>query len=345
MPRSVALLSPVPLASPVGNAVTVTRIARGLRISGLDVRVWDAEATDAALLADAGRSRPQIVHAFHARRSGPRGRALAGASGAALVVTLTGTDVSDDLASPARWPAVRDVLRAAAAVTVFHESVASVVRAALPELEPRLSVVPQSVALEAPSSGGTTAAVSGDPCILFPAGIRPVKRPRLPLGPLDALARQRPDTRLWYVGPALDRQELERLLQALEGRPWARYLGAVPHPAMPALLGEADIVLNCSASEGGMANAVLEALALGRAVLAADIPGNRSLVEDGVTGLLFGSGGELADHAGRLAADPALRRRLGEAGRCLVASRFTPAVETAGYLGVYAQAIGERQPA
>ena len=91
-----------------------------------------------------------------------------------------------------------------------------------------------------------------------------------------------------------------------------------------------------------MANAVLEALALGRAVLAADIPGNRSLVEDDVTGFLFASDAELAEKAGWLANDPELRRRLGEAGRRLVATRFTPAVETGGYLAVYRRVAADR---
>ena len=109
---------------------------------------------------------------------------------------------------------------------------------------------------------------------------------------------------------------------------------------MPALLAAADIVLNCSRSEGGMANSVIEALSLGRAVLAADIPGNRSLIEEGITGLLFGSERELAEQAGRLAADPALRRRLGEAGRRLVESRLAPARETEGHLEAYARAAG-----
>ena len=108
----------------------------------------------------------------------------------------------------------------------------------------------------------------------------------------------------------------------------------------PALLEAADIVLNCSLSEGGMANAVLEAFAFGRAVLASDVPGNRSLVEDGVTGLLFHSETELERGVERLATDPALRRRLGDAGRWLVESRFPPARETEGYLEVYARVTG-----
>ena len=109
---------------------------------------------------------------------------------------------------------------------------------------------------------------------------------------------------------------------------------------MPALLAAADIVLNCSRSEGGMANAVIEALALGRAVLAADIPGNRSLIEDGVTGLLFGSE---EGWPRRRNAWPTTRpcgaaweRRAAR----LVAARLGPAREIDGYLDVYAESAG-----
>jgi glycosyltransferase involved in cell wall biosynthesis len=103
---------------------------------------------------------------------------------------------------------------------------------------------------------------------------------------------------------------------------------------MPALFKDADIVLNCSLSEGGMANSVLEALACGRAVLASDIEGNRSVIEDGVTGLLFSGPGYFADKAARLLEDPALRQRLGEAGRAR-ASRFGLQAEIERYLKLY----------
>jgi glycosyltransferase involved in cell wall biosynthesis len=338
MSHRVALLAPVPLGSPRGNAVTVARIALGLATRDVDVRVWDAGAD--GLLEEATRTVPAVVHAFHAYRAGPLGQMLARACHAPLVVTLTGTDVSADLIHPVHGPAVRGVLLGAAAVTAFHDSIVSEVVAALPALAGRVTVVPQSVRLMPPKPGEPAPPVGGDPCIVFPAGIRPVKRPCLPLLALDGLLRQHPGTRLWYAGPALDPEETRRLRQQLARRPWARYLGAVPHHGMPALLTVADIVLNCSISEGGMANAVLEALALGRAVLASDIPGNRSLVEDGVTGLLFGSEAELADKARRLAGDGGLRRRLGEAGQRLVELRFTPTAETEGYLAVYARVAG-----
>ena len=73
----------------------------------------------------------------------------------------------------------------------------------------------------------------------------------------------------------------EALLRGLSSLPWARHIGTVPHAQMASLLSQSDVVLNCSVSEGGMANSVLEALMAGRAVLASDIEGNRSLVDDG----------------------------------------------------------------
>src|SRR5439155_1448476 len=146
------------------------------------------------------------------------------------------------------------------------------------------------------------------PRLLFPAGIRPIKNPRFPLPPLDAVARSHPGLELSYVGPILDPREGEALLAALRTRVWARYLGARPHHEMRALIADADVILNCSVSEGGMANSVLEALALGRAVLASNIEGNRSLVYDGVTGFLFGTPEEIADITRRALAHAALSR-------------------------------------
>jgi len=336
----VDLVTPVASDSPSGNAVTVRRISHGLRARGLDVCVRTADAKGFA--EDRSRRKPDVVHAFHAYRAGPLGRSWAESCRVPLVITLTGTDVSSDLRDPHRGPAVRETLRGAAAITMFHHSVASEIVAALPALAPRLAVVPQSVHFPAAGPGETAPVIRGEPCLLFPAGIRPVKRPLLPLAPLDGLLRQHPRLRLWYAGPGLDPEETRRLKQELAGRPWARYLGPVPHATMPSLLAAADIVLNCSLSEGGMANAVLEALALGRSVLASDVPGNRSVVEDDVTGLLFGPGAELADKARRLADDPALRTRLGDAGHRLVESKYTSAIETDGYLDVYARVTGER---
>src|SRR2546426_8317232 len=118
-----------------------------------------------------------------------------------------------------------------------------------------------------------------------------------------------------------------------------RWIGTVPHAEMGGLLALGDVVLNCSISEGGMANSVLEALALGRAVLASDIEGNRSLIEDGVTGYRFRDEAEFERRANLLASDAALRARLGAAGRELVERRYPVAREIDGYLDVYRRLV------
>lgn len=343
MPGRVALLTPFAPPSVRGNAVTVARVARGLRARGVELRVWDLSVTpEAAVEAEVEAYRPALVHAFHAWRVGPLALRLARRAELPLVVTLTGTDANLDLFDPERAPAVRRVLESAARLTVFHASIAERVAGALPDLRARIVVVPQAVSLARGERFDLSARwplPPGRVLFVFPAGLREVKRPRLPLGPLDRVVARRPEVRLLYAGPILDPDEGDALLRALAARPWARHVGAVPHAQMASLLEQADVVLNCSRSEGGMANSILESLALGRAVLASDVEGNHSLVEDGVTGLLFRDEAELAANAERLAADPALRARLGAAGRALVLARYPEAREIDGYLDVYRRLV------
>jgi len=321
--------------------VTVERVARGLRSRGIDLRVWDLSvAPDALVEQQVAEFRPTLIHAFHAFRTGPVALRLARRAEVPFLVTITGTDANHDLFDPERAAIVRRVLEGAASITVFHESMAARIAQALPDLGGRVSVVPQSVSFVGADGGALVGAPDGAVAgrrLLFPAGIRMVKNPRFPLAPLDRIAPRYPGLELVYVGPILDPQEGESLFEALRGRPWARYMGTRPHHRMGALFKAADVVLNCSISEGGMANSVLEALALGRAVLASNIEGNRSLVEDDVTGLLFDTPEQFALKADRLLADAALRRRLGEAGREHVTARYSPARELDGYLAVYAR--------
>jgi glycosyltransferase involved in cell wall biosynthesis len=338
MPR-LAILAPFGPPAVGGNVVTVERVARGLRERGQPLRVWDLSALpETAVVEEVEAYRPALVHAFHARRTGPLALRLARRMEVPVVVTLTGTDANHDLLDPERAPLVRHVLEAATAITAFHVSIVEHVAAVLPDTRTRFVVVPQAVRFAGQASFdlATRWRLPADRVLfLWPGGIRPVKAPRAPLAPLDRLATVDPRVRLAYAGPVLDAAEGDALERALAGRPWARHLGAVAHTEMASLLGQADVVLNCSLSEGGMANAVLEALALGRAVLTSDIPGNRALVEEDVTGLLYRDADELGAKAERLARDPALRARLGRAGRALVEREFSIEGEVDGYRALY----------
>lgn len=312
---------------------------RGLAERGVPARVWDLSATaDPDVLAGVVADGACLVHAFHALHSGPLAREAAGRLAVPYVVTLTGTDVNHDLGAPDHAATVTRVLTGAAAITVFHRSIASRLARVLPDLAARVIEVPQAVrfaATEPLDLDGYWALPSDRVLVLFSGGIREVKAPRLILRGLEPVAARHPRIRLAYAGPILEPAEGDALLDALRTRPWARYLGVVPHDRMASLLTQADVVVNSSVSEGGMANAVLEALALGRAVLASDIEGNRSLVEHEATGLLFRTVEELAAQAERLVVDADLRARLGAAGRRRVEQEYPPHREANAYVALY----------
>src|SRR5947208_3171096 len=339
MAARVAILAPFTPPSVRGNAVTVARIARGLSERGVALRVWDLSVREeAAVAAEVEAYRPALVHAFHAHRTGRLALALARRLEVPLVVTFTGTDANHDLFDAERAPVVRRILEGAACLTVFHASIGERVAAVLPDLRARLVVVPQSVGLGTGEPFDLRSRWPLPPGIVsfvLPAGIRPVKNPMLPLAPLGRLATRFPEIRLIYAGPLLDPDSGEALLRGLSSLPWARHIGTVPHAQMASLLSQSDVVLNCSLSEGGMANSVLEALAAGRAVLASDIEGNRSLVDHGVTGFLFRDEADFALRAAQLVSDPELRARLGLAGRELVAQQYPLSREIDGYRDVY----------
>jgi len=339
MPLRVAILTPFGPPALRGNAVTVARVAQGLAERGVEVRLWDLSAVDLATVdSEIQAFRPALIHAFHAYGAGPLALRLAHRVEVPLVVTLTGTDANHDLLDPEHSPAVKNVLNNAHRITVFHQSVGDRVAAMLPGVGGRLVVVPQSVRLPGNGRFDLQERWPLPPrtiLFVFPVGLRAVKNPIFPVAPLSRLVKAIPEIRLLYAGPILEPSVGEALEGQLSAMPWARYVGEVPHEQMASLLSQADVVLNCSISEGGMANSVLEALSLGRAVLASDIDGNRSIVANGFTGFLFRDETEFERHAAKLARDPALRKRLGLAGSVLVRERFSPAREIDGYQTVY----------
>ncbi len=107
-----------------------------------------------------------------------------------------------------------------------------------------------------------------------------------------------------------------------------------------ALMESTDFLVLPSLQEG-LSNVVLEAMAVGRAVVASSVGGNVELVEPMKTGLLFPSDDdrELANAMCRLVTDPALRERLGAAGRRRAAEHFTLPAMTRAMQEVYLRCL------
>jgi glycosyltransferase involved in cell wall biosynthesis len=337
----VALVTPIAFPSVRGNAVTVGRLWHGLRSRGVATDVVDLSRIPPEALG--GRLEtfgPDLVHAFHAFRGAPAVRLFARAHRLPLVVSLTGTDANIDLFHPERREATIGSIREARALVAFHETIRAKVAREVPEAAARIEIIPQSVTLgDEPYDGSALVPPKpGEVRFLLPAGIRRVKNVLFPLGPLGRLAGRHP-LRLFIVGPIIEEDEGRRLVEALKRAEWATYLGEVPHGQMGSLLDQTDVVINSSLSEGGMANSVLEAMARRRPVLASDIEGNRSVIEPEVDGLLFAGAADFQRAAERLCRDPALRARLGAAGRAKVERLYPPSREVDAHLALYGRVV------
>jgi glycosyltransferase involved in cell wall biosynthesis len=108
-------------------------------------------------------------------------------------------------------------------------------------------------------------------------------------------------------------------------------------------LSHLDALVHASVIQEPFGQVVAEGMAAGLPVVAATPGGPDEIVENGVSGLLYPSGdvGALADRLRRIARDPVLRARLGEAGR-RAAERFQPNVVGPALVDVYRRVLAER---
>ena len=95
-----------------------------------------------------------------------------------------------------------------------------------------------------------------------------------------------------------------------------------------------DVFVFCSEWEG-MPNAVLEAMASGRPVIAADIPVVSELIEDGKSGLIYPARNvaDLAELIERVIRDPEFAAKLGQAATERVSQHFDERKIMAGFQG------------
>ncbi len=106
---------------------------------------------------------------------------------------------------------------------------------------------------------------------------------------------------------------------------------------MPGVLRATDIVCLPSYYGEGLPRGLIEAAATGLPIVTADTVGCREAVIDGQTGLLVPArdADALADALRRLIVDPAMRARMGAAGRDYAVAEFTEARFLAQSLAVY----------
>jgi len=161
----------------------------------------------------------------------------------------------------------------------------------------------------------------GDLVVALPAVLRPEKNP-VQLVEAVALARRRGvAARALFIGDGPMRPAIEARAREL-GIGAETVITGLQQDVRP-LLAAADVAVLCSHSEA-LSLAALEALALGRPVVHAEVGGAAEMIEPGRNGYLFAPGDTpaLVERLTQLA-DPALRRRMAAPARATVELRFS----------------------
>lgn len=106
------------------------------------------------------------------------------------------------------------------------------------------------------------------------------------------------------------------------------------------VLRDLHVLVHASTLAEPFGQVVVQGMAAGRPVVASDAGGPSEIIDDGVTGLLFPPGDveALAHQLRRLAVDPALRQRLGQAAAQVV-DEFTPEAVASEILRVYRRVV------
>lgn len=264
--------------------------------------------------------------------------------GLPLVVSTHGADLFPGGSPKERYSAaLRFVLRRADAVTCPSKAFAARVEALFPDLADRITHVHNGIdPTEFPSASAVLERrnESDEFALVSIAMLNRKKAVDVLLRAATILAEDGVEFRLRLAGEGPLRNELERLSERLSIDDRVDFLGMLDRSEVIDLLLGCDVfVLPSRAEPFGIVLA--EAMMAGRPVVATRVGGIPEVVDDGETGFLVepDDPAELADALGRLAANPRLRRELGEAGRRRAETHFTTSHTGEGYERLYADLV------
>ena len=159
---------------------------------------------------------------------------------------------------------------------------------------------------------------------------------------------QRPDLVLLLVGGGETEADLRALVGELGLAGRVVMPGRIPHERIPGVYALIDVLAYprhpVRLTELVTPLKPLEAMAMGKALVASDVGGHRELIRNGETGLLFKAGEEtaLVTLLERLLADADLREKLQRQGREWVCHHHTWDQTTAVYSEIYERAMAGR---
>ncbi len=271
----VGLFSPAIPPSPKGNSRSAGRLAEALSSIGVNVRLVELTAVNPEELKRCEKE-VDLIHGFHLFSSFSSLSSIT----KPYILTQTGTDISSDFLQFDRY---QSFVLGAKRIIVPHFAAEQKIIEYFPQISARISVIPKSVSLPLPGESldeKLLQSLKEKLIILLPAHIRPIKGIKeaiagfisfLSLAPAEDAAK----CLLVLAGQVIDRDYYASL--NIVRHPQVIHVELRPEQ-MRSMFERAHLVLNTSHVEG-LANSLLEALYLGRPVLARHVPGNAGLRE------------------------------------------------------------------
>jgi phosphatidyl-myo-inositol alpha-mannosyltransferase len=273
------------------------------------------------------RLRPDVVH-VHEPLVPVVGLTAALGAQAPVVATFHAWSEAAHLYRLAR-PLGRRVLDRAAVVIAVSPAAAAYHGDALGVPADRFRIVPNGVEVARFRSARALERLAdpGRTTLLFVGRLEPRKGLEPLVLAFVRLREQRDDLRLLVVGDGGERERCQGLLPP-RLREEVVFLGRVGDDELPGCYAAADVYVSPALGGESFGIVLLEAMAAGTPVVASDLPGYRSVVEDGVSGRLVppGDADALARAIAEVVDDPARRDALAAAGSHAAGRYDWPAV-------------------
>jgi glycosyltransferase involved in cell wall biosynthesis len=138
----------------------------------------------------------------------------------------------------------------------------------------------------------------------------------------EIIAKREPRAKFLLVGDGILREELQQTAERMGIRDRVKFAGLVRPDEVPPLVQAMDVLVHTSIREG-LPRVVPQGHAVGKPVVAFALDGTPEAIDHGVSGFLTKvDHAEVAERVLTLLADPALRAKMGEAGRAFAKANF-----------------------
>lgn len=330
---------------------TRTLSSRGVRVTrfGARKRVDDTLVDWFELLVEKQRREPfDVIHAYFLTQAGFVATYAGKYLNVPSVVSARGNDLERAFFDPTRAGHILYTLQHASAVTTNATELSKKAMALVPELQITLipnginsehfKPLPRNIALTESLSLPNGVKLDGKARVIGFAGELREKKGLRPLLRAYAEVNEINPTTLLIVGDLRAGEDRQFFEEFKLSHPNAQIIvtGFISHSDLPAYYSLMDVFVQPSLRDG-LPNALLEAMACEKAVIATSVGGILDIVTDGENGKLVptNTAGELASAIDKLLTNQRLRKKLGSVARQTIMSKFTLQSELNRNLAVY----------